>query len=250
MWNDRTKLLIGNRGLNVIKNSSICIVGIGGVGGYVAYLLARAGIGSLTFVDFDRVDETNINRQIVATTKTVGKFKTDVMKDIIAEINPKCECLVVNERLENENMDKILTLKKFDFVVDAIDSVQNKVDLISYCKEHGIRIVSAMGAGNRITIPSFKIMDIYKTSNDGLAKVMRKKLREKNIKSLDVVVCDSQTLKNNVFDEDLSDLKLDERKSVVGSISYFPAMCGCVCAGFVIENLLAEVNKTKWNFKF
>ena len=225
MWNDRTKLLIGKDGIDRLEKSSVCIVGLGGVGGYVCHMLARAGVGHLTLVDFDKVDETNINRQIVAYQKTVGKNKTDVLKEQILDINPNCDVKTFTKRFNVESAKDIFA-QKFDFVVDAIDSVSDKIDLICYCKENNFEIVSAMGAGNRVGIPTFRIVDIYKTYNDGLAKVMRKKLRERGIKKLDVACC-----------EELAQ-KIDKRVDSVGSISYYPAMCGCVLAAFVIEKII------------
>ena len=225
MWQDRTEILISKKGIETLENAHVCVIGIGGVGGYVCHMLARAGIGHLTLVDFDTVDETNINRQVVATTKTIGKLKTDVMKEQILEINPKCEVTNFNARFHNEFAEKLFTTK-FDYVVDAIDSVNDKLDLIYYCKEHNINIVSAMGAGNRLDIPIFKIMDIHKTSGDGLAKIVRKKLREKNIKKLDVAIAEELPIKT------------DKKASAVGSISYYPAMCGCVLGAFVINQIL------------
>lgn len=225
MWNDRTKLLIGIDGAEKLENCSVCVVGLGGVGGYVCHMLARAGVGHLTLVDFDKVDETNINRQIVASQKTVGRYKTDVLKEQILDINPKCEVKIYTKRFNLDAATEIFA-EKYDYVVDAIDSVNDKIELICFCKEHELQIVSAMGAGNRVGIPTFKIVDIYKTYNDGLAKVMRKKLRERGIKKLDVAC--SEALAQ----------KLDRRSESVGSISYYPAMCGCVLAAHVIENLL------------
>ena len=223
MWTDRTEILVGKNGIKKLSKSHVAVVGIGGVGGYACSMLARAGVGKLTIVDFDRVDESNINRQIVADTTTVGRLKTDVMKEFVAKINPNCIVNVVSERFCEENLSKI-NLKDCDFVVDAIDSVKDKLDLICFCIENEIKIVSAMGSGNRICIPEFKVMDIYKTNNDGLAKVMRKKLRERGIKSLKVVACETKPQ--------------DIEERIVGSISYFPAMCGCVISAYVIENLL------------
>ncbi len=224
MWTDRTSALIGEEGLEKLKNSHVAVVGIGGVGGYVCVMLARAGVGKLTIVDFDKVDETNINRQIVATTKTVGEYKVDVMAKMLRDINSNCQVCALKERF-NENFAKTLFQNHFDFVVDAIDSVSDKVELICFCKQNGIDIVSAMGAGNRIDIPHFEVTDIFKTSNDGLAKVMRKKLREKQVENLDVVTTTSKALATN---------------GKIGSISYYPAMCGCVLSGFVINKLLAK----------
>ncbi len=225
MWNDRTKILLSEKGLKRLENASVAVIGIGGVGGYVAMMLARAGVGNLFLMDFDKVDETNINRQLVANVSTVGKFKTQVMRDMILQINPSCKVVTREERLSADNVDRIFA-KHFDFVVDAIDSVADKVELICYCKEKNINIVSAMGAGNRCDIPNFCVMDIFKTSNDGLAKVVRKALRERGITNLPVAISQSPAI------------KFQQRQSAVGSISYYPAMCGCVLCAFVVNNLV------------
>ncbi len=231
MWTDRTEILIGKQGVELLAKSKVAVVGVGGVGGYTAYLLARAGVGQLTLVDFDIVDESNINRQIVADTQTIGRKKVDVMQEIIAKINPNCRIEAVFARVCAENLQN-LNLEKCDYVVDAIDSVADKVELICFCKNHNINIVSAMGAGNRICVPEFKIMDVYQTNNDGLAKSIRKKLRERQISSLDVVTTNIKPVEKTY--------EIDEfqKRRAVGSISYFPAMCGCVIAGFVVEKLL------------
>ena len=225
MWNDRTKALIGDVGIKKLKESHVAIIGVGGVGGYVCLMLARAGVGNITLVDFDRVDETNINRQVVANVNTTGMLKTEVMKNMILSVNRDCKVEIFSERFCAKFAEKLFS-KKFDYIVDAIDSVSDKVDLIVYCKQHGINIISAMGAGNRIDIPHFKVVDIYKTSNDGLAKIMRKKLRENQIHSLDVVTSESPAIKN------------DENKNIIGSISYYPAMCGCVLSAYVVNKIL------------
>lgn len=225
MWKDRTKALIGEIGIEKLSKSHVCVVGIGGVGGYVCAMLVRAGIENLTIIDFDKVDETNINRQFVANVDTVGKLKTEVMQEMLLKINPKCKINVYNERFNKDFAEKHFN-ENFDYVVDAIDSVQDKLDLICYCKAHNINIISAMGAGNRKNIPHFEVMDVYKTFNDGLAKVMRKKLRESEIESLDVVTSIDKAE------------KIGEK--VVGSISYYPAMCGCVLSAFVINKLLEK----------
>ena len=225
MWKDRTKALIGENGVKKLENSHVAVIGVGGVGGYVCLMLARAGVGRITLVDFDRVDETNINRQVVANVSTVGMLKTEVMKNMILSINKDCKVDIFSERFCAQFADKLFS-NKFDYVVDAIDSVSDKIELIVYCKHHNINIISAMGAGNRIDIPHFKVMDIYKTSNDGLARVMRKKLREQGIEKLDVVTSESPAIKN------------DENKNIIGSISYYPAMCGCVLSAYVINKIL------------
>ena len=221
MWLDRTKSLLGEDGIKKLQNASVTIVGVGGVGGEVAVLLARAGIGRLRLIDFDVVDETNINRQTVAYTNTVGKKKTDVLAEIIKKINPNCLVEAISKRLTKENVGELLG--DF-FVVDAIDSVQDKVELIDYATKNNLQIVSAMGAGNRFDYPYFKVVDIYKTSNDGLAKVLRKKLKERGVKKLQVVAPES----------------VAQKISPVGSISYYPVACATVVSAYVVNQILAN----------
>ena len=226
MWTDRTKILIGEAGLKTLEKSSVAVIGVGGVGGYVATSLARCGIGNLTIIDFDTIDETNINRQVVANAKTVGKVKVDVLKEMLLSINPKINVEAIQKRISKDNLTDILS-SKFDYVVDCIDSVADKVELICFCKQNGLNIISAMGAGNRVDIPNFQVVDVYKTCNDGLAKVMRKKLRERGVDALDVVTSSQMPLKHE--------------QSEVGSIAYQPAMCGMVVSAFVVNKLLKGV---------
>ena len=221
MWLDRTKSLLGEDGIKKLQNASVTIVGVGGVGGEVAVLLARAGVGRLRLVDFDVVDETNINRQTVAYTNTVGKKKTDVLAEIIEKINPNCLVEAIPKRLTKENVGELLG---DSFVVDAIDSVQDKVELIDYATKNNLQIISAMGAGNRFDYPYFKVVDIYKTSNDGLAKVLRKKLKERGVKKLQVVASES----------------VAQKISPVGSISYYPVACATVVSAYVVNQILAN----------
>lgn len=221
MWLDRTKSLLGEDGIKKLQNASVTIVGVGGVGGEVAVLLARAGIGRLRLIDFDVVDETNINRQAVAYTNTVGKKKTEVLAEIIKKINPNCLVEAISKRLTKENVGELLG--DF-FVVDAIDSVQDKVELIDYATKNNLQIISAMGAGNRFDYPYFKVVDIYKTSNDGLAKVLRKKLKERGVKKLQVVAPES----------------VAQKISPVGSISYYPVACATVVSAYVVNQILAN----------
>ncbi len=226
MWNDRTKLLLGEKGLKKLQSSHVTVVGLGGVGGHASICLARAGVENFTLIDFDVVDETNINRQVVANVNTVGKLKAEVLKEQILQINPKCKVQAITERLTANNINKLIS-PNTDFVLDAIDQIADKVELICYCKQNNLNIVSAMGAGNRICIPQFSVTDIYKTTHDGLAKCMRKKLRERGVLSLDVVVCQTESIK-------LPHAENTVGKRTVGSISYFPSMCGCVMAAHVI----------------
>lgn len=220
MWTDRTELLIGKDNLEKLKNAYVTVIGLGGVGGITAVMLARCGIGRLRLVDFDKVDETNINRQVVANTKTVGKNKTDVLEEMILDINPSCKVEKFSTRLTKESIYNLIS--NDTFVVDAIDSVKDKVELCDYCYKNEIPIISAMGAGNRYDLPNFKVLDIYKTSNDGLAKLMRKLLRERGVKKLNVVACES----------------VAEKKVPVGSIAYYPTMCGCVICAYIVNELI------------
>ena len=220
--NSRTEILIGKDNLDKLSASHVAVFGVGGVGGYVAEMLVRAGIGNITIIDFDKVDITNINRQIIALNSTIGKYKVEVLKDRLLDINPSLNIISINDKYTSDNRDKFFNAK-YDYVVDAIDMVVSKVDLIKYCHENNVNIVSAMGAGNRYNVPEFKVTDIFKTYNDGLAKIMRKKLKENHISHHTVVFTDNIATPSG---------------ETIGSISYYPAMCGCVLSGFVINELI------------
>lgn len=218
---DRTKLLIGDTGIKKLNESNIILFGCGGVGGYVAEMLVRSGIGHITIVDFDKVDETNINRQIIALTSTIGQPKVEVLKNRLLDINPDCEVITIHDRyIEGSN----LLDGGYDYVIDAIDSVSDKVALILDAHNRGLNIISAMGAGNRCDIPEFKVVDIYKTFNDGLSKVVRKKLRDNGINHHKVVFTTS--------------LPVEHDSNTIGSIAYYPAMCGCVLSSYVINDII------------
>lgn len=219
---ERTKLLIGSENLTKLKNAKVIIFGVGGVGGYVCEMLARAGVGNITIVDFDTVDITNLNRQIIALNSTVGMPKVSAMQNRVLDINSAINLKAINTRVCAENVDELLN-DKFDFVVDAIDKVTDKINLIVAAHKLGLNIVSAMGAGNRVQIPQFEVSDLYKTYNDGLAKVLRKKLKDFGI------------LKHTVV---FSKNHATPCGDKIGSVSYVPAMCGCVLAGFVVNELL------------
>lgn len=223
MDNSRTELLLGKENIEKISKSHVTIVGTGGVGGYVALFLARAGISKFTIIDFDKITPSNINRQAVAFTDTISLDKVKVLKDMMLKINPDAQVDAVDERLCEENVVKLV--KNNTFVVDAIDSVKDKVALISYCKKNNINIISAMGAGNRFDSPSFTVVDIEKTHDDGLAKAIRKRLRELGIKGLDVAISYSKPQK---FDK------------IIGSISYYPPACACVIASYVINKIIGK----------
>ena len=219
---DRTKLLIGEENLKKLNLSNVIIFGVGGVGGYTAEMLVRAGIGNITIVDFDVVDKTNLNRQIIGLNSTIGKAKVEVMEKRLKDINPHIKITAINNKVTSTNIDSF-NLQNFDYVIDAIDIVTDKIALIKACHNLGVKSVSAMGAGNRYCTPEFKYVDIFKTHNDGLAKIMRKKLKEEGVNSHDVVFTSQDSINNG---------------RVVGSISYYPAMCGCYLASVVVNNLI------------
>ena len=217
----RLELLIGDK-LSKLNNAKVILFGVGGVGGYVAETLVRSGIGTLTIVDYDIVDISNKNRQIIALDSTIGKNKVDVMKSRLEDINKNCVVTAYNCKLLKDNVDS-LHLEDYDYIIDAIDMVTSKLALIKYASDKNIPIISAMGAGNRIGIPDVKIADIYSTSNDGLAKVLRRELRKLGISKHNVVYT---TNKSNPCGD------------TIGSIAYFPAMVGCMLSAYVIDELL------------
>lgn len=218
----RLELLLGNK-LELLHNKKIIVFGIGGVGGYAVEMLARSGIGSITLVDYDNVDISNKNRQIIALDSTIGLPKVDVMKSRILDYNKNCNVLAINDKLTSDNICEF-NLQDYDYIIDAIDMVTSKINLIIFAYNNNIPIISSMGVGNRLGIPEFEITDIYKTSGDGLAKVLRKKLRENNIASHKVVFCKNQAISTG--------------SDIIGSISYYPAIAGCMLASKVIEDFL------------
>ena len=220
----RTELLIGKDNLNKIINSNVIVFGVGGVGGYVCEMLVRAGVNNLTIVDFDVVDKSNLNRQIIALNSTIGKSKVQVMRSRLLDINPNANITAINEQYTAENSEQFFK-EKYDFVVDAIDMLDSKVHLIKTSQQKGLNIISAMGAGNRFQVPNFVVEDVFKTHNDGLAKVLRKRLKTEGITSLKVVYTNQDAYSTG---------------GKVGSISYFPAMCGCVISAYVINELIGN----------
>ena len=223
MDNSRTAILLGKENMSKLSKARVAIVGAGGVGGNLAVMLIRAGIENLTIFDFDRIESSNINRQAQAFMDTVGQDKVGVLKEILFKINPNAQINAVTAKITGANIEDFDW--NFDLVVDAIDIVSDKVELICYCKEKNINIVSAMGAGNRFKNPVFIVEDIYKTHDDGLAKIVRKKLKERNIKHHDVVYCP---------------IKPEKIEGTIGSISYFPMASACMLASYVINFIIEE----------
>lgn len=228
----RTELLIGSENLNKLKNSHVIIFGIGGVGGFVTEALVRAGIGEISIVDFDRVDITNLNRQIIALQSSVGKLKTEVMKERILNINPE---VIVHEypiKFSKDNLDIFFKDKKYTYIVDAIDLVTCKLDLISYAKENSIPIISSMGTGNKLNPTMLEVADINKTSVCPLARVMRKELKNRGIKKLKVVYSKEEPKKP----QNLNGSR--EKKVNVGSISFVPSTAGLIIASEVVKDII------------
>ena len=227
----RTAYLLGEENIEKLNNSSVIIFGVGGVGSYTCEALARAGIGKITLVDGDTVSVSNINRQLIALQSTVGQSKVDVMKKRIEDINPNAEVEALNIFYTKDN-EAAIDFTKYDYVVDAIDTVSSKLLIIEKCYEKNIPIISSMGTGNKLCPEKLTITDISKTTTCPLARVMRRELRNRNIKKLKVC-CSAEEpieLKVNVFDE-------ETKKQLPGSISFVPPVAGLMIAGEVIKNI-------------
>ena len=236
-WLQRTELLVKEEGIERLQSANILIVGLGGVGSFAAEFLVRSGIGNLTIVDGDTVDITNINRQLPALNSTIGKNKTDVVAKRILDINPEINLKEINEFLEPERMEEILTQEKFDYVLDCIDSLSPKLALIITCKRKKIKLVSAMGAGGKTDPSKVMVRDISKTNNCFLAKQIRKKLKKEQIhKGFRCVFSTEIQDENSLKMTDGSNYK----KSFYGTISYMPAIFGLYAAAEVIRFLLKK----------
>ena len=237
----RTELLLGKTAMKRLAKCRVAVFGIGGVGGYVCEALARSGVGALDLIDDDKVALSNLNRQIIATTKTVGEYKTDVMKERILEINPEAEvntykCFFLPENASDFPFDK------YDYVVDAIDTVTAKIELVMQCQKAGVPIMSSMGAGNKLDPTKFRVADIYKTQMDPLAKVMRRELKKRGIKKLKVVYSEEEPV---IQAEDATAVQADrpgsKRRGIPGSTAYVPSVAGLIIAGEVIKDLTGDV---------
>ena len=225
----RTELLIGKDGVEKLQNSKVVVFGIGGVGSYVVEGLARAGIGEFILIDKDIVDKTNINRQIIATTKTIGKPKVDVSKQRILEINPNAKVETYKEFFMPESKD--FFNETIDYVIDCVDTITAKIEIIVRAKKHNIHVISCMGTGNKLNPTEFEIADIYSTSICPLAKVMRKELKQRGIDNLKVVYSKEEPLKTNTFDEETN-------KQIPGSISFVPSVAGLIIASEVVKDII------------
>lgn len=229
----RTELLIGKEGIDQLKAARVAVFGIGGVGGNVVEALARSGVGALDIIDNDKVCESNINRQIIATHKTIGEYKVDAAKKRIYEINPNCVVNTYNTFFTSETSSNF-DFSLFDYVVDAIDTVSGKIELVVQAKKSKVPIISAMGAGNKMDATSFVVTDISKTSVCPLARVMRKELKDRNIFDLKVVYSTEKPLTPKHNDE----AGQNPRKQIPGSNSYVPPVVGLIIAGEVIKDII------------
>lgn len=236
-WFLRTEMLIGEDEINKLENSKVAIFGIGGVGSYVVEALARAGVNNFVLIDKDIISQTNINRQLIATTKTVGKNKVEVAKERILEINPKAKVEIYKEFYNIESKGKILDLE-ISYIIDAIDTVSAKIALIEEAKELNIPIISCMGTGNKLDPTKFEITDIEKTSVCPLAKVMRKELKKRNIKNVKVLYSKEEPQKSKIVDIEYKSEIKSRNIQAPGSISFVPSVAGLIIAGEVIKDLI------------
>lgn len=225
----RTELLIGKTGVEKLKNSKVIVYGIGGVGSYVVETLARAGIGHIVIVDFDKVDITNINRQLLATHSTIGKDKIEVMKERILDINPNA-MVEAYKPDEIENGEESLINNSVTYVVDAIDTITNKIKLIERANKENVKIISATGAANKLDPTAFEVADIYKTSMCPVCKILRKELKQRGIKHLKVVYSKETPIKPKIEET------TNER--VLGSISFVPSVVGLIIASQVVKEII------------
>lgn len=230
----RTELLIGKEGIDKIQKAKVAIFGIGGVGSFVTEGLVRAGVKKFVLIDNDKVCLTNLNRQIIATRKTIGQYKVDVMKERILEINPDAEVETYKEFfMPGSNLNIIK--KDLDYVVDCIDTVTAKIEIVVQCKNLNIPIISAMGTGNKLDPSKLEITDIYKTNICPLAKVMRKELRKRNIDSLKVIYSKEEPIKPY----EIPGCESEHKKQTPGSVSFVPSVAGLTIAGEIIRNIIS-----------
>ena len=243
----RTELLLGAEAMEKLKNARVAVFGIGGVGGYAVEALARSGVGAFDLIDDDRVCITNINRQIIATENTVGKYKVDVAKERILDINPKCDVITHKTFFMPDTKDQF-DFSNYDYVVDAIDTVTGKKEIILCAKQAGVPVISSMGAGNKLDPTAFRVADIYETSVCPLARVMRGICRKNGIDRLKVVYSKEKPIRPT---EDMSvscrthcicppgtARKCTERRDIPGSAAFVPSVAGLIIAGEVIKDII------------
>lgn len=245
----RTELLIGKESVEHLKNTRVAVFGIGGVGGYAVEALVRSGVGRFDLIDDDKVCLTNLNRQIIATRKTIGKYKTDIMKERVLEINPEAEVMVHKCFFLPETKDQF-DFTEYDYVIDAVDTVTAKIAIIEQAKEAGVPVISCMGAGNKLDPARFEVADITETSICPLAKVMRKELKKRNITNVKVVYSKEKPItpledmasscKTHCVCPPGAQHKCTQRRAIPGSVAFVPSVAGLILAGEVIKDMIAD----------
>ena len=244
---DRTQLLLGAESITTLSNKKVAVFGIGGVGGFAVEALVRSGIGSFVLVDDDKICLTNLNRQIMATRKSIGKYKAEVMKERILEINPSAEVEVKKSFFLPETAEEF-DFTEYDYVIDAVDTVTAKIELVLRAQDMNVPVISCMGAGNKLDPTKFEVADIYKTKVCPLAKVMRRELRKRRVKKLKVVYSTEQPIrpsedavvgcKTNCVCPPGSQHKCTDRRDIPGSVAFVPSVAGLIIAGEVIKDLI------------
>lgn len=239
MWLERTELLLGSDKLNMLRAANVLVVGIGGVGAYAAEMIVRSGVGRMTIADADSVSLSNINRQLVALHSTVGRAKCDILAERLMDINPELQLTTVNRFIKDSETDALLDSDKFDYVVDAIDTLSPKLALIKGALDRGIPLVSSMGAGAKTDPTLLEIKDISKTHHCPLAHMLRKRLHKIGIRRGFKAVFSPEAVREGAM------LLCEEqnKKSNVGTISYIPALFGIGCASVVIRGLIGELEE-------
>ncbi len=244
----RTQMLLGEAAMKRLSQARVAVFGIGGVGGYVCEALVRSGVGAFDLIDNDRICMTNLNRQIIATRKTIGRYKTEVMKERMLEINPDVKVTVHNCFFLPENGERF-PFDEYDYVVDAVDTVTAKIEIILQAQKKNVPVISCMGAGNKLDASAFQVADIYKTSMCPLAKVMRRELKKRGVRKLKVVYSREEPMRP------LEDASMGgetsgicppqeehahaERRSIPGSVAFVPSAAGLILAGEVVKDLSA-----------
>lgn len=236
-WKDRTKILLGEEGVKALENARVAVFGIGGVGGHAVEALVRSGVGSLVLVDHDKVSLTNLNRQIVALHSTLGQYKVEVMKERIKDINPDVDvethCIFYLPETAGQ-----FDFKKFDYVVDCIDTVTGKVQLIEAARQAGVPVISSMGAGNKLDPTLFRVSDISKTSVCPLAKVMRRELKKRSIRNVKVVYSTEEPVAHKLRTKEQEEAEENNsRKVLPGSCAFVPSVVGLIMASEVVKDL-------------
>ncbi|HBA48172.1 MAG TPA: tRNA threonylcarbamoyladenosine dehydratase [Lachnospiraceae bacterium] len=242
----RTELLLGKRAMEKLAAARVAVFGIGGVGGYVCEALVRSGVGAFDLIDNDRVCLTNLNRQIIATRRTIGRYKTEVMKERILDINPDAEVRIHNCFFLPENADTF-PFQEYDYIVDAVDTVAAKIELVMKAQEKGVPIISSMGAGNKLDGSQFRVSDIYQTKMCPLAKVMRRELKKRGVQGLKVVYSEETPVKpfedikivteENGVCPSGTEQKITQRRAIPGSVAFVPSVAGLIIAGEAVKDL-------------